>query len=115
MAASSRRCTARRRNWPTRNRSGQASEARFIAEDLVAREPWDAANIERFRRTLTLLGEAEPDGIIAALLSGDSPFMSNELSEGSLFEDAPRQSRPPKRMTASSSSCWPRRPSPTNR
>jgi hypothetical protein len=41
--------------------AGQASEARFIAEDLVAREPWDAANIERFRRTLTLLGEAEPD------------------------------------------------------
>jgi tetratricopeptide (TPR) repeat protein len=67
---------------------GQASEARFIAEDLVAREPWDAANIDRFRRTLTLLGEVEPDRVIAALLSGESPFMGNELSEASLFEDA---------------------------
>jgi tetratricopeptide (TPR) repeat protein len=69
--------------------AGQASEARFIAEDLVAREPWDAANIERFRRTLTLIGEPEPDRIIAALLSGESPFMNNELSEESLEDAAP--------------------------
>ena len=40
--------------------AGQASEARFIAEDLVAREPWEKANIERFSRTLVLLGEADP-------------------------------------------------------
>ena len=32
--------------------SSQAAEARFIAEDLVAREPWEAAHIERFRRAL---------------------------------------------------------------
>jgi tetratricopeptide (TPR) repeat protein len=68
--------------------AGQASEARFIAEDLVAREPWDAANIDRFRRTLTVLGEEEPDRVIAALLSGESPFMSNELNEEPLFADA---------------------------
>src|SRR5205814_537390 len=34
---------------------GSVAEARFIAEDLVAREPWERANIERFRRTLELL------------------------------------------------------------
>ena len=32
--------------------AGTATEARFIAEDLVAREPWESANIERFRRAL---------------------------------------------------------------
>jgi tetratricopeptide (TPR) repeat protein len=69
--------------------AGQASEARFIAEDLVAREPWDAANIERCRRTLTLLGEQEPDRVIAELLSGESPFMVNELGEGESKETAP--------------------------
>ena len=37
----------------------------MIAEDLVAREPWERANIERFRRALTLLGEADIDAIIA--------------------------------------------------
>ena len=35
--------------------TGQAAEARVIAEDLVAREPWEAAHIERFRRALVLL------------------------------------------------------------
>ena len=35
--------------------AGQGAEARVIAEDLVAREPWDPAHIERFRRA----GDAE--------------------------------------------------------
>jgi tetratricopeptide (TPR) repeat protein len=68
---------------------GHATEARFIAEDLVAREPWDRANIERFRRTLVLLGEPDPDGLIASRLSGESPFMSTDLSGDSLFDDIP--------------------------
>ena len=61
-------------------KEGRASEARVIAEDLVAREPWDAANIERFRSALTMLGEADIDAIIADRLSGDSPFTSTDLS-----------------------------------
>ena len=73
---------------------GQATEARFIAEDLVAREPWDKANIERFRRTLVLLGEEDPDGLIASRLSGESPFMSTDLSGGSLFDDIPPEPVP---------------------
>ena len=60
--------------------AGQGAEARFIAEDLVAREPWDRANIERFRRALVLLGEPDPDGVIAERLSGQTPFMSTDVS-----------------------------------
>ena len=73
--------------------AGAAAEARFIAEDLVAREPWDRANIERFRRALVLMGEPDPDGLIAERLSGQSPFMSTDLSlrgeELPPFEPAP--------------------------
>jgi tetratricopeptide (TPR) repeat protein len=60
--------------------AGAATEARFIAEDLVAREPWEKANVERFRRALVLLGEPDPDALIAARLSGESPFTSTDLS-----------------------------------
>jgi tetratricopeptide (TPR) repeat protein len=55
---------------------GAGIEARVIAEDLVAREPWEAANIERFRRALALLGEKNIDAIIADRLNGQSPFMT---------------------------------------
>jgi tetratricopeptide (TPR) repeat protein len=76
--------------------SGQANEARFIAEDLVAREPWEKSNIERFRRALVLLGEPDPDGLIASRLSGETPFTATDLSFGgaSLFEDPPKSSEP---------------------
>lgn len=59
--------------------AGAATEALFIAEDLVAREPWDKSNLERFRRALELSGEADPDSVIAARLSGESPFTSTDL------------------------------------
>lgn len=55
---------------------GQAAEARVIAEDLVAREPWVRANLDRFRRALIMLGVEDPDAVIAERLSGDSPFLS---------------------------------------
>ena len=63
--------------------AGLAAEARFIAEDLVAREPWERSNIERFRRTLVLIGEPDPDALIAERLSGETPFTSTDLSLGS--------------------------------
>ena len=69
--------------------SGRALEARIISEDLVAREPWNKANIERFRSALVMLGEADPDAIIADRLSGESPFLATEkldLNEGETFE-----------------------------
>jgi tetratricopeptide (TPR) repeat protein len=65
--------------------TGKGGEARVIAEDLVAREPWERANIERFRRALTMLGETDVDAIVADRLSGQTPFMSTDVSPG--FED----------------------------
>ncbi len=73
--------------------SGRALEARIISEDLVAREPWNKANLDRFRRALVALGENDPDAIIADRLSGESPFLAIEkmdLNEGqSSFTDPP--------------------------
>jgi tetratricopeptide (TPR) repeat protein len=72
--------------------AGAAAEARYIAEDLVAREPWEKSNVERFRRALVLLGEPDPDALIAERLSGQSPFTSTDLSFGDLppFDDEPK-------------------------
>jgi len=61
-------------------KAGRANEARVIAEDLVAREPWEPANIERFRSALVMLGEPDADSVIADRLSGDSPFTSTDLT-----------------------------------
>jgi tetratricopeptide (TPR) repeat protein len=69
---------------------GRGLEARIISEDLVAREPWNRVNIERFRRALVMLGEEDPDGIIADRLSGESPFLATDkmdLNEGMSFDD----------------------------
>lgn len=57
---------------------GQGVEARVIAEDLVAREPWEHAHIDRFRRALVLLDVADPDTVIADRLSGQGPFIATD-------------------------------------
>jgi len=58
--------------------AGQGAEARVIAEDLVAREPWEHAHIERFRRALVMLHVPDPDTLIADRLSGTSPFIATD-------------------------------------
>ena len=58
--------------------NGHAAEARVIAEDLVAREPWERAHIERFRRALVMLNVPDPDTHIAERLSGQSPFLATD-------------------------------------
>ena len=58
--------------------SGQALEARVVAEDLVAREPWEKAHIERFRRALVMLRIPDPDILIAERLNGQAPFMATD-------------------------------------
>jgi tetratricopeptide (TPR) repeat protein len=71
---------------------GRAMEARIISEDLVAREPWNKVNIDRFRRALVMLGESDPDAIISERLSGESPFLATEkmdLNEGVSFDPPP--------------------------
>jgi len=65
---------------------GKPEEARFIAEELVAREPWERTNLERFRKTLEMLGEPDPDGTIAERLGGGTPFTSTDLKSGD-FQD----------------------------
>jgi tetratricopeptide (TPR) repeat protein len=75
--------------------AGQGADARMIAEDLVAREPWDRAHIDRFRRALVMLRVPEPDMVIAERLSGQSPFVATdhfsaaESSEGAAPAAAP--------------------------
>lgn len=71
---------------------GLGLEARIISEDLVVREPWNRANLDRCRRALVMLGEADPDAIIADRPSGDSPFLASEkmdLNEGISFDTLP--------------------------
>ena len=57
---------------------GQGAEARVIAEDLVAREPWEHAHIDRFRRALVMLDVPDPDALIADRLSGQGPFVATD-------------------------------------
>ncbi|HJU43366.1 MAG TPA: tetratricopeptide repeat protein [Vicinamibacterales bacterium] len=76
--------------------TGRALEARIISEDLVAREPWNKANIDRFRRALVALGEADPDAIIADRLSGESPFLAVEKMDLNEGESANFEEPPPK-------------------
>jgi tetratricopeptide (TPR) repeat protein len=70
--------------------AGQAAEARVIAEDLVAREPWERAHIDRFRRALVMLRVPEPDSVIAERLSGQSPFTATDLFSEPIGHGAPR-------------------------
>jgi tetratricopeptide (TPR) repeat protein len=57
---------------------GQGAEARVIAEDLVAREPWEHAHIDRFRRALVMLNVRDPDTVIADRLAGQGPFVATD-------------------------------------
>jgi tetratricopeptide (TPR) repeat protein len=70
--------------------AGQAPEARYIAEDLVERRPSEPAHVDRLRRTLVVLGEPDPEAIIAerirAPLSASIMDLSGEdatVSQGS--------------------------------
>lgn len=68
--------------------TSQPTEARAIAEDLVAREPWEPAHIERFRRALVMLRIPEPDTVIAQRLNGESPFTATDHFAVLLAPDA---------------------------
>jgi tetratricopeptide (TPR) repeat protein len=74
--------------------ASQPAEARVIAEDLVAREPWEGAHIERFRRALVMLRVPEPDTVIAERLSGQTPFIAKDHFSDPVREE-PAQPPPP--------------------
>ena len=95
--------------------AGQGAEARAIAEDLVAREPWEGAHIDRFRRALVMLRVSEPDTVIAERLSGATPFVARDHFSGAVEAPAtppepivpppapePRQPEPPRAADAPS-------------
>ena len=48
---------------------GLASEARVIAEDLLSREPWEPAHLDRLRRALVMLKVPDVDGVLKGRLS----------------------------------------------
>jgi tetratricopeptide (TPR) repeat protein len=75
--------------------AGQAAEARVIAEDLVAREPWERAHIERFRRALMMLKVSDPDTVIAARLSGEVPFTARDVFAERAVAPIPEPLEPP--------------------
>ena len=75
--------------------AGAGDEARFVAEELVARQPWERANLERFRRALVLLGEADPDNVIAERLSGRMPFMTTDLARSAASDPPIETASPP--------------------
>jgi len=82
--------------------AGKASEARAIAEDLVAREPWEGAHIDRFRRALVMLRISEPDTVIAERLSGATPFVARDHFSGAVEAPAtpPEPAPDPPRTSA---------------
>ena len=49
--------------------AGKGAEARFIAEDLLEHDPAAGAHVTRLRRALEMLGEPDPDRIIAERLA----------------------------------------------
>lgn len=50
--------------------SGRGDEARVIAEDLAMSAPWERIHVDRWRRALALVGEPDPDRVIADKVSG---------------------------------------------
>ena len=69
--------------------SGSALEARYIAEDLLTRNPDDAEALERFRRALVATGASDPDAVIADHLPDRSQLLSGDFSPESLAESPP--------------------------
>ena len=65
---------------------GLASEARVIAEDLVSREPWEPAHVDRLRRALVMLKVSNVDAVLEERLSAPpdehiSPVVRDEPAD----------------------------------
>ncbi len=83
---------------------GLASEARVIAEDLLSREPWEAAHVERLKRALLMLKVSDVDAVLAERLSAppdehispvirEEPRLLSEKPLGPIPEPPPRLHR----------------------
>jgi tetratricopeptide (TPR) repeat protein len=76
------------------------TEARVIAEDLVSQEPWQRAHVERLRQALSMLGEPDPDRVIADRLSGESRVVGSDFWEETIDAGAPADEIEPVRTIA---------------
>ena len=73
---------------------GLASEARVIAEDLVSREPWEPAHVDRLRRALVMLKVANVDAVLNERLSAPpDEHISPVVAEEPVERDLPAGSR----------------------
>ncbi|MGC4082430.1 MAG: tetratricopeptide repeat protein [Vicinamibacterales bacterium] len=54
--------------------AGAAAEAKYVAEDLVTRQPWERAHFDRLRAALAAAGEADPDRALANWLADTPSF-----------------------------------------
>ena len=62
--------------------TSQPAEARVIAEDLVAREPWEARTHRALQAGARDAAGAEPDMVIAQRLNGETPFTATDYFAG---------------------------------
>jgi tetratricopeptide (TPR) repeat protein len=69
--------------------TGAPAEARVIAEDLMDRDPSEPSHVEQFRRALVLLGEEDPDRVIAERISAAPEYASAEDDLFPVLEDEP--------------------------
>lgn len=73
---------------------GLASEARVIAEDLLSREPWEEAHLDRLRRALVMLKVPNVDAVLNERLSAPpDEHMSPVVREEPADLDLPARSR----------------------
>jgi tetratricopeptide (TPR) repeat protein len=76
--------------------TGRVADACALAADLVAQEPWDDTHVARFREALVLLGEPDPDTVIAQRLSGETPFVTTDrFFSPDVQAPAPMEEPPP--------------------
>ncbi|MEQ1730517.1 MAG: tetratricopeptide repeat protein, partial [Vicinamibacterales bacterium] len=68
--------------------TGAAGSARYVAEDLVARQPWVRAHYARMRAALAAEGEADPDRALADWLAETPEF---GMGAAALFEASDAQ------------------------
>ncbi len=54
--------------------TGAAGEAKYVAEDLLTRQPWDRAHYARMRAALAAEGESDPDRALADWLAETPGF-----------------------------------------
>ena len=73
--------------------SGQAAEARVVAEDLVAREPQVEVHVHRLRRALTALGVEDVDAVVASQL--DAAPIFDHLLDFTSVDAIPVAAEPP--------------------